>query len=99
MAGKQRPERHGVDEQRAPRDSCRHPLVRHPERQGVTDVVGVPWGSDASKFARQSDWHALVLGPGSVEQAHTANEWVEIDELVMASDLYVETALQFAEKI
>jgi len=66
---------------------------------GSSHVIGVPWGSDASKFARQGDWQAIVLGPGSIEQAHTANEWIEIDEVVMASDLYVEIALQCAERV
>ena len=66
---------------------------------GSTGVIGVPWGSDASKFARHGDWHAIVLGPGSIEQAHTADEWIDIDEVVMASDLYVEVALQFAEMV
>jgi acetylornithine deacetylase len=64
---------------------------------GATGVLGAPWGSDASKFTRGGDWQAIVLGPGSVEQAHTAREWVDVDEVATACDLYVEVALQYAE--
>ena len=30
----------------------------------------------------------VVFGPGSIEQAHKASEWIEIDELVRAADIY-----------
>ncbi len=31
---------------------------------------------------------AVVLGPGSIEQAHTADEWVSIDDLLWAQELF-----------
>jgi acetylornithine deacetylase len=61
---------------------------------GHSTPTGVGWGSDASKFGRQQGWEAIVLGPGSVEQAHTNDEWIDVEELVLASELYTAVALE-----
>lgn len=36
---------------------------------------------------------AVIWGPGSLAQAHTIDEWVAIDQLVTATHLYLDTAL------
>jgi acetylornithine deacetylase len=51
------------------------------------EPVGVPFGSDASKLARVGI-PSIVLGPGSIDQAHTADEWVEADAVVVAEKIY-----------
>ena len=48
---------------------------------------GVPFGSDASKFAR-ARIPAVVLGPGSIDQAHTVDEYVELDQVEQAFVVY-----------
>ena len=58
-------------------------------------VAGLRAGTDASKFARAGT-PAIVLGPGSLAQAHTADEWIEIEEIARAAELYVELCLAFA---
>ena len=30
---------------------------------------------------------ASILGPGSIDQAHTADEWLEIEQLKMAAEI------------
>src|SRR5690606_16834020 len=63
-------------------------LMRH-----VTDVVGprkligVPYGTHASRIAANGV-PAVVFGPGSILQAHTKNEWIEVDQLDAASEIY-----------
>jgi len=47
---------------------------------GSTDAVGASWGSDASKIAARGV-PTVVWGPGSIEQAHTDGEYVEITQL------------------
>ncbi|MCC6342371.1 MAG: M20 family metallopeptidase [Bryobacterales bacterium] len=47
---------------------------------------GVPYGSDASKLARQGV-PSIIFGPGSIDRAHAAVEYVECGQ--------VETALEF----
>jgi len=49
--------------------------------------AGVPYGSDASKFSR-AGIPGIVLGPGSIDQAHTADEWVAIEEVELALAVY-----------
>jgi acetylornithine deacetylase len=49
--------------------------------------VGVPFGSDASKFARVGI-PSIILGPGRIEQAHTAEEYVELEEVEKAFVVY-----------
>lgn len=47
------------------------------------EPAGVPFGSDASKLSRQGV-PTLVFGPGSIDRAHAAVEYVEIDQVVQA---------------
>jgi len=37
---------------------------------------------------------AVICGPGSIRQAHTLNEYVEIDQLTAAARIYLRTVLQ-----
>lgn len=46
---------------------------------------GATYGTDASKLARVNV-PALVFGPGSIDQAHTDDEWVAVDEVIAAAD-------------
>lgn len=52
-----------------------------------TPPEGVPYGSDASKLSR-AGIPSIVLGPGSIDQAHTADEWVAVDEVEQATHIY-----------
>jgi acetylornithine deacetylase len=72
-----------------------HPLVGALRRsvEEVTgrdpDVEGYVGGSDAAHFGSP----AVICGPGSVEQAHTNDEWVAVEELSAASRVYLRTVL------
>ena len=57
-------------------------------------AIGVPFGSDASKLTRIGI-PAIVLGPGSIDQAHTADEYVPVDELLAAANVYEGIIRQF----
>jgi acetylornithine deacetylase/succinyl-diaminopimelate desuccinylase family protein len=56
--------------------------------------TGVPFGSDASKLSRIGI-PSIVFGPGSIDQAHTADEYVPIDEVLTATQIYKEIILNF----
>jgi acetylornithine deacetylase len=58
------------------------------------EPVGVPFGSDASKLARIGI-PSIVLGPGSIDQAHTADEFVQVDEVLAAEKLYEQLIRNF----
>lgn len=54
---------------------------------GDDQVAGVPYGSDASNF-QEAGVPVVLCGPGNIAQAHTADEWVAIEQIEMACDLY-----------
>jgi acetylornithine deacetylase len=55
---------------------------------GLNDEpAGVPYGSDASKLS-QAGIPSIVLGPGSIDQAHCADEYVELDQVEQALLIY-----------
>jgi acetylornithine deacetylase len=55
------------------------------------DVVGVPYGTDAGPLSA-AGIPCLVFGPGDIAQAHTQDEWVDLNEVRAASDIYFEVA-------
>lgn len=64
-----------------------HPLIRATEvaveailGRAVT-AAGVPYGTDASWLTAVGGIPSVVLGPGSIDQAHTEDEWVPMDEV------------------
>ena len=57
-------------------------------------VEGVPYGSDASKFARHGV-PAFVFGPGSIDQAHAAVEYVPTESVERAAAFYRAYMLEF----
>mgnify|MGYP003345671612 CR=1 FL=1 len=54
-------------------------------------AIGVPYGSDASKLSRQGI-DSIVFGPGSIDQAHAADEFVPVPELMAAVGRYADIA-------
>lgn len=42
----------------------------------------VAYGTEAGLFAEIAGIPSVVIGPGSIEQAHKADEWVAVDELM-----------------
>jgi acetylornithine deacetylase len=57
------------------------------EVAGEHRKVGVAYGTNASRISN-AGVPSMVFGPGSIDQAHTKDEWVSIDELRQASDVY-----------
>ncbi|MDZ4405354.1 M20 family metallopeptidase [Prosthecobacter sp.] len=57
-------------------------------------VNGVPFGSDASKFSRLGI-PTVLFGPGSIDQAHAAVEYVECAEVEAAQAFYMQIARRF----
>lgn len=62
-------------------------------------LMGVPYSTDASKLWALRGIPSIVLGPGSIEQAHTADEFVSVKELNMAVAMYAGAALKLGEQL
>lgn len=69
-----------------PLETAPDPLIRvlleESEGQSCAD-----WFSDASVFAEHGI-PAVVFGPGSIHQAHTADEWIDLNELIAGYDAF-----------
>jgi acetylornithine deacetylase len=52
---------------------------------GRCEQVGVPYGTDASTISA-SGVPSIVFGPGCIDQAHTCDEWLPLNELELASE-------------
>ncbi len=46
----------------------------------------MPYGTEAECYQRYMD--ALVLGPGNIDQAHTVGEWIAVEQLHEAVEVY-----------
>jgi acetylornithine deacetylase len=55
------------------------------------DVIGMPYGSNAS-WLSAAGVPSVVFGPGSIDNAHTDDEWVEVRDVVRASQVLAELA-------
>ena len=53
---------------------------------GAERAVTVPYGTEAECYQKYME--ALVLGPGNIEQAHTVGEWVAVEQLREAVEVY-----------
>jgi acetylornithine deacetylase len=75
-----------------------HPLVRAAEASAgriVGEPVvaeGAPYCTDACVLAGTGGLPFVVLGPGSIDHAHTPDEWVSIPEVCRAVDVYTAIA-------
>jgi acetylornithine deacetylase len=57
-------------------------------------LIGVPFCSDASKFGALGI-PSIILGPGSIDQAHAAVEFIECDQVIRAAEIYRQFMIQF----
>jgi acetylornithine deacetylase len=55
------------------------------------DLVGVPYATDAAPVAALGI-PTVVFGPGSIEQAHTADEFISIEELQLGAEIFYQIA-------
>ncbi len=74
-------------------------VVRHAVAKAIgrtPEVTGVPYGTDAGPLGA-AGLPCLVFGPGDIAQAHTKNEWIELDQVSAAVDAYYQIACALGE--
>ncbi len=80
-----------------------HPLVQSASRaiSRVTGeergVRGFPAWSDAGQLSNERGVDCIVLGPGSLEKAHSNDEYVPVEEVVHAYQIYFNLAMEICE--
>lgn len=90
--------REWTDAAEAPGDSRIAALIRgaiQAETGRPPDDVGFTGITDARFYMNQARIPAAILGPGSLTVAHTADEWVGVDELVTAARVYARAFVAF----
>lgn len=76
------------------------PLVRA-SQQALADLgKAAPWTvfpawSDAALLSREANIPSIVWGPGELDYAHSPEESIETDEVLLAADLYAACARHF----
>jgi len=80
-----------------------HPLVRMASEE-VAAVLGetrsprgFPAWSDAGQLSNERGVDCIVLGPGSLEKAHSNDEYVPVDQVIQAYQIYFNLALKICE--
>ena len=70
------------------------PLFTNPDHPLIQKLVlleaapvGAPWFCDAAVFSAEG-MPAIALGPGSIAQAHTADEWIKVSDLEAGADFF-----------
>jgi acetylornithine deacetylase/succinyl-diaminopimelate desuccinylase-like protein len=79
-----------------------HPLVesiRATLRQhGLNDTPdGVAYCTDGGRLSAKG-FPCVVMGPGNIAVAHSAVEYLELDQFQLAGELYVDVAQRFAKQ-
>jgi acetylornithine deacetylase/succinyl-diaminopimelate desuccinylase len=90
-----------VLQQPAMRVSRREPIVRAVSaayesvmRRRAT-VVGIPYWTDAALLVNGAGIPTCVFGPGDITQAHSADEFISVDEVVKAASIFERTMRDF----
>jgi succinyl-diaminopimelate desuccinylase len=57
-------------------------------------LAGFPGGCSAGVLRRRDGTEGVIIGPGNLEQAHSADEWIEIDQISRAVRIYAALAVR-----
>lgn len=90
--------REWTDAAEAPADSRVAAVARAAvaaETGTVPADVGFTGITDARFYINQARIPTVILGPGSLQVAHTADEWVAVEDLVAAARAYARIAVAF----
>jgi acetylornithine deacetylase/succinyl-diaminopimelate desuccinylase-like protein len=61
-------------------------------------VGGVPFGTDAGPLSERGT-PCVVFGPGDIAQAHTKDEWIDLDQVELASQAYFQIAVELGRSL
>ncbi len=65
-----------------------HPMIgRLLEVAAETELAGAPWFSDAAHLS-SGGIPSVCIGPGSIDQAHTVDEFIAADQLVAGAEFF-----------
>lgn len=65
---------------------------------GKVEFTTAPWAANSGVF-KEAGIPCVLFGPGSIRQAHTKDEYVNLDQVYKAVDVYKEIIRQFAREM
>ena len=60
------------------------------------EVLGVPFGTDAGPLSAAGT-PCVVFGPGDIAQAHTKDEWIDLEQVQLAAEAYYQIACDLGD--
>ena len=61
----------------------------------LPEIGGAPYGSDLRLFVNMGGFPALLFGPGNVHVAHMPDEFVDVQEVILAARAYILAAIRY----
>jgi acetylornithine deacetylase len=61
----------------------------------IPQIEGAPYGSDLRLFVNMGGFPALLFGPGDVNVAHMPDEFVDVQEVILAARAYILAAIRY----
>jgi acetylornithine deacetylase len=62
------------------------------------EVLGVPFGTDAGPLGA-AGLPCVVFGPGDIAQAHTNDEWIDLEQVQLAAEAYFRIAVELGRVV
>lgn len=62
-----------------------------------TEAIGVNFWTDAAMLHNYGNVECVVCGPGNVVQAHSSEEYIDIEQLLLAIKVYLEASCQICK--
>ncbi|TMD66911.1 MAG: ArgE/DapE family deacylase [Chloroflexi bacterium] len=68
----------------------------HADEFGLApELEGAPYGSDMRLLVHEANTPAVLYGPGDIRQAHSADEWIAVEEIVQAARVVTAAAARY----
>jgi acetylornithine deacetylase len=61
----------------------------------IPEIGGAPYGSDLRLFVNIGGFPAVLFGPGNVNVAHMPDEFVNVQEVILAARAYILAAIRY----
>src|SRR5437763_13275104 len=61
----------------------------------MPEIEGAPYGSDLRLFVNLGGFPAMLCGPGDVNVAHMPDEFVDVQEVILAARAYILAAIRY----
>ncbi len=58
-------------------------------------IAAAPWGTDGGLFTQVANIPMVVFGPGETKVAHYPNEYIDLDEMMLAAEIIAYTLLDW----